>query len=119
MKYKRRLFVPWKYRKMPLTIHTFRYQMDSYMPDWFTCKVVNNEVILHTDGTISIKDGWSILNKLQFSTEVVNTSIENLITIKKGDFIFINKDGNLDWFDSRVFGMVYKVEQPIDDPSEY
>ena len=43
-----------KYRKKPVEIEAFRFQIDKYMPDWFSEKVAANEIITREDGTCHI-----------------------------------------------------------------
>ena len=44
-----------KYKKKPVVIETFRFQIDDVMPDWFNEKRITNEIITHEDGTCDIK----------------------------------------------------------------
>ena len=44
-----------KYRKKPVIIEAFRFQIDDVMPDWFNEKRITNDIITHEDGTCDIK----------------------------------------------------------------
>ena len=54
-----------EYRKKPVVIEAFRFQIDDYMPDWFADAVSNCSVTLHEDGTCHINtlEGKMLANK--------------------------------------------------------
>ena len=43
-----------KYRKKPVEIETFRFQIDEVMPDWFIEEMNRNAVLTYEDGTCVI-----------------------------------------------------------------
>jgi len=43
-----------KYRKKPIVIEAFRFQIDKVMPDWFAQAVISKEIITHKEGTCCI-----------------------------------------------------------------
>lgn len=44
-----------KYRKKPVVIEAFRFQIDETMPDWFNEKRITNDIVTNEDGTCEIK----------------------------------------------------------------
>jgi len=60
-----------KYRKKPVEIEAFRFQIDEVMPDWFASRVSNNTIITHEDGTCDIE------------------TLEGTMKANKGDYIIL------------------------------
>ena len=54
-----------KYRKKPVVIEAFRFQIDDYMPDWFADAVSDCMVTVYKDGTCHINtlEGQMLANK--------------------------------------------------------
>ena len=66
-----------KYRKKPVVIEAFRFQIDKAMPDWFNEKRITNEIITHNDGTVEIK------------------TLEGVMKANKGDYIIQGVNGEI------------------------
>lgn len=66
-----------KYRKKPVVIEAFRFQIDKSMPDWFNEKRITNEIITYDDGTCDIKtlEGTMKANKGDYIIQGVNGEI--------------------------------------------
>ena len=43
-----------RYRKKPIVIEAFRFQIDEYMPDWFANAISDCTVTIYRDGTCHI-----------------------------------------------------------------
>lgn len=66
-----------KYRKKPVVIEAFRFQIDKAMPDWFNEKRITNEIVTHDDGTVEIK------------------TLEGMMKANKGDYIIQGVNGEI------------------------
>ena len=66
-----------KYRKKPVVIEAFRFQIDDVMPDWFNKKRITNEIITHEDGTCDIKtlEGTMKSNKGDYIIQGINGEV--------------------------------------------
>lgn len=82
-----------KYRKKPVVIEAFRFQIDETMPDWFNEKRIKNEIVTYEDGTCEIK------------------TLEGLMKSDKGDFIIQGVNGEVYPCKPDIFEKTYeKVE---------
>jgi len=66
-----------KYRKLPIEIEAFRFQLDEYMPDWFADKISSNDIIIYEDGMCDIK------------------TLEGTMCSSKGDYIIKGVNGEI------------------------
>lgn len=82
-----------KYRKKPIVIEAFRFQIDNAMPDWFNEKRITNEIITYDDGTCDIK------------------TLEGVMHANKGDYIIKGVKGEIYPCKPDIFEETYeKVE---------
>lgn len=79
-----------KYRKLPVEIEAFRFQIDEYMPDWFLEKMKDNTIITHEDGTCDIK------------------TLEGTIHSSKGDYIIKGVNGEIYPCKPDIFNKTYE-----------
>ena len=66
-----------KYRKKPVVIEAFRFQIDAAAPDWFMDRVTDNIIIIHEDGTCDIN------------------TLEGIMKSDKGDYIILGVNGEV------------------------
>ena len=66
-----------KYRKKPVVIEAFRFQIDAAAPDWFMDRVTDNIIITHKDGTCDIN------------------TLEGIMKSDKGDYIILGVNGEV------------------------
>lgn len=66
-----------KYRKKPVVIEAFRFQIDDFAPDWFMDRVTDNIIITHEDGTCDIN------------------TLEGIMKANKGDYIILGVNGEV------------------------
>ncbi len=66
-----------KYRKKPVVIEAFRFQIDDSAPDWFMDRVTSNIIVTHKDGTCDIN------------------TLEGIMTSNKGDYIILGVKGEV------------------------
>ena len=66
-----------KYRKKPVVIEAFRFQIDATAPDWFMDRVTDNTIITHEDGTCDIN------------------TLEGIMRANKGDYIILGVNGEV------------------------
>ena len=66
-----------KYRKKPVVIEAFRFQIDNAMPDWFNEKRITNEIVTHDDGTVEIE------------------TLEGVMKANRGDYIIQGVNGEI------------------------
>jgi hypothetical protein len=78
-----------KYRKKPVVIEAFRFQIDDEMPDWFIKKMKTNDIIACSDGTC-----------------IIETS-QGLIKVEKGDYIIRDKQGYIYSCNREDFGKMH------------
>lgn len=85
-----------KYRKKPVVIEAFRFQIDNEMPDWFADRVTNNTIIIHEDGTCDVK------------------TLEGTMKSSKGDYIILGVNGEVYPCKPDIFKKTYEpVEEPL------
>ncbi len=80
-----------KYRKKPVVIEAFRFQIDEIMPDWFNEKRITNEIITYKDGTCEIK------------------TLEGVMKADKGDFIILGVNGEVYPCKPDIFDKTYET----------
>ena len=82
-----------KYRKKPVVIEAFRFQIDAAAPDWFMDRVTDNIIITHEDGTCDIN------------------TLEGITKSDKGDYIILGVNGEVYPCKPDIFEKTYdKVE---------
>ena len=78
-----------KYRKKPVVIEAFRFQIDAAAPDWFMDRVTDNIIITHEDGTCDIN------------------TLEGIMKSDKGDYIILGVNGEVYPCKPDIFGKTY------------
>jgi hypothetical protein len=84
-----------KYRKKPVVIEAFRFQMDSEMPDWFNEKRITNEIVTYDDGTCNIK------------------TLEGVMHADKGDYIIPGIKGEVYPCKPDIFEQTYESSDEL------
>lgn len=85
-----------KYRKKPVVIQAFRFQIDAIAPDWFMDRVTDNTIITHEDGTCDIK------------------TLEGTMRSDKGDYIILGVSNEVYPCKPDIFEKTYeKVEESV------
>lgn len=79
-----------KYKKKPVVIEAFRFQIDGVMPDWFADRVTSNEIVIYIDGTCDIK------------------TLEGIMKSDKGDYIILGVKGEIYPCKPDIFEMTYE-----------
>lgn len=86
-----------KYRKKPVIIEAFRFQIDNEMPDWFNDKRITNEIVTFDDGSCDI---WTL---------------EGVMHANKGDYIILGVKGEVYPCKPDIFEQTYdKAYSQID-----
>lgn len=80
-----------KFRKKPVVIEAFRFQIDDIMPDWFMDRVTNNIIITHEDGTCDIN------------------TLEGMMKANKGDYIILGVNGEVYPCKPDIFEKTYEI----------
>ena len=80
-----------KYRKKPIIIEAFRFQIDRFAPDWFMDRVKNNTIITYEDGTCNVK------------------TLEGTMKANKGDYIILGINGEVYPCKPDIFKKTYEV----------
>lgn len=84
-----------KYKKKPVVIEAFRFQIDDVMPDWFNEKRITNEIITHEDGTCDIK------------------TLEGTMRADKGDYVILGVKGEVYPCKPDIFEATYEKVWPL------
>lgn len=84
------------YRKKPIIIEAFRFQIDDEMPDWFNEKRTTNEIITYDDGTCDIR------------------TLEGVMRADKGDYIILGIKGEAYPCKPDIFEQTYEPVEPFD-----
>lgn len=79
-----------KYKKKPIVIDVFRFQLDEHMPDWFNKARITNDIITYNDGTCLIK------------------TLEGNIRADKGDYIIKGTAGEIYPCKPKIFNEIYE-----------
>lgn len=80
-----------KYRKKPVEIEAFRFQIDATAPDWFMDRVTNNTIIAHEDGTCDIN------------------TLEGTMKSNKGDYIILGVNSEVYPCKPNIFEKTYEL----------
>lgn len=80
-----------KYRKKPIIVEAFRFQIDRFTPDWFMDRVTNNTIITYEDGTCDVK------------------TLEGTMKANKGDYIILGVNGEVYPCKPDIFEKTYEV----------
>lgn len=80
-----------KYKKKPIVIEAFRFQIDDVMPELFHDKVITNEIITYADGTCDIH------------------TLEGVMKAGKGDYIILGIKGEVYPCKPDIFEQTYEV----------
>lgn len=84
-----------KYKKKPVVIEAFRFQIDGVMPDWFNEKRITNEIVTHEDGTCDIK------------------TLEGTMRADKGDYVILGVKGEVYPCKPDIFEATYEKVWPL------
>ncbi len=84
-----------KYKKKPVVIEAFRFQIDGVMPDWFNEKRIANEIVTHEDGTCDIK------------------TLEGTMRADKGDYVILGVKGEVYPCKPDIFEATYEKVWPL------
>ena len=83
-----------RYRKKPVVIEAFRFQIDEVMPDWFTEEMNQNAIVTHEDGSCII------------------TTLEGAMRADYGDYIIRGVQGEIYPCKPDIFEKTYEQVQP-------
>jgi hypothetical protein len=84
-----------KYKKKPVVIEAFRFQIDDVMPDWFNKKRITNEIITREDGTCDIK------------------TLEGTMRADKGDYVILGVKSEVYPCKPDIFEATYEKVLPL------
>lgn len=84
-----------KYRKKPVVVEAFRFQIDPVMPDWFALLQTRNTIITYSDGTCKIK------------------TLEGIMIADKGDYIIQGNKGEAYPCKPDIFKESYTLESDV------
>lgn len=88
-----------KYKKLPIEVEAFKFYVDN-MPDWFTDKIITNEVVLRKCDykRYSIDEAYCEINTL-----------EGVMRCNGGDYVIKGVNGELYPCKADIFKKTYEV----------